>query len=105
MQFGFRKRLGTCDALLTITNVVQKALDSGCEVHMIGLDFSAAFDRVNHQALVFKIRHLGLAGTFLSILIEFLTDRVQRLLLMITIALGEMSYLVFLMGVCLALCF
>ena len=45
MQFGFRKGLGTCDALLTITDVVQKALDSGFEVRMVGLDFSAAFDR------------------------------------------------------------
>ena len=56
LQFGFRKGLGTCDALLTITNFVQKALDSGCEVHMVGLDFSAAFGRVNHKALVFKLR-------------------------------------------------
>ena len=56
LQFGFRKGLGTCDALLTITNFVQKALDSGCEVRMVGLDFSAAFDWVNHKALVFKLR-------------------------------------------------
>ena len=48
LQFGFRKGLGTCDTLLTITNFVQKALDCGCEVRMVGLDFSAAFDRVNH---------------------------------------------------------
>ena len=78
LQFGFRKGLGTCDALLTITNVVQKALDSGCEVRMVGLDFSAAFDRVNHEALIYKLRQLGVGGPFLGILIEFLTDRLQR---------------------------
>ena len=38
-QLGFRKGLSDCDALLTITNFVQKALDSGCEVLMVGLDF------------------------------------------------------------------
>ena len=27
LQFGFRKDLGTCDALLTITSAVQKSLD------------------------------------------------------------------------------
>ena len=80
LQFGFRKGLGTCDALLTITNLVQKALDSGCEVRMIGLDFSAAFDRVNHEALIFKLRQLGIGGPFLNILTEFLTDRVQRVI-------------------------
>ena len=57
LQFGFRKGLGTCDALLTITNVVQKALDSGCEVRMVGLDFSAAFDRINRMSLFYF--HLG----------------------------------------------
>ena len=79
LQFGFHKGLGTCDALLTITNVIQKALDSGCEVRMAGLCFSAVFDRVNHEALISKLRRLGLGGAFLSILIEFLTDRVQRI--------------------------
>ena len=78
LQFGFRKGLGTCDALLTITNFVQKALDCGCEVRMMGLDFSAAFDRVNHKALIFKRRQLGVGGLFLSILTGFLSSRLLR---------------------------
>ena len=78
LQFGFRKGLGTCDALLTITNFVQKALDFCSEVRMVGLDFSAAFDRVNHKALIFKLRQLGVGGPFLSILTEFLSNRLQR---------------------------
>ena len=51
LKFGFLKDLGTCDALLTITNVVQKALDSGCEVHIFGLNFIVIFDRVSHEFL------------------------------------------------------
>ena len=43
-KFGFRKGLGTYDALLTITNAAQKSLDTGCEVRMIGLDLSPAID-------------------------------------------------------------
>ena len=78
LQFGFRKGLGTCDALLTITHTVQKALDSCSEVRMVGLDFSAAFDRVNHEALIFKLKQFGVGGSFLSILTEFLTNRTQR---------------------------
>ena len=77
-QFGFRKGLGACDAVLTISDRVQKALDSGSEARMIGLDFSAAFDRVNHKALIYKLRQLGIGGSFLKILTEFLTDRKQR---------------------------
>ena len=45
---------------------------------MVGLDFSAAFDRVNHKALIYKLRQLGIGGSFLNILIEFLTNRKQR---------------------------
>ena len=78
LQFGFRKGLGTCDALLTITKFVQKALDCGSEVRMVGLDFSAAFDCVNHKALIFKLRQFGVDGPFLSILTEFLSGRLQR---------------------------
>ena len=78
LQFGFRKGLGTCDALLTISHAAQKALDLGCELRMVGLDFSAAFDRVNHEALIFKLKQLGIGGSFLSILTEFLTNRKQR---------------------------
>ena len=78
LQFGFRKNLGTCDAPLTITNFVQKALDSGCKVRMAGLDFSAALDRVNHKVLIFRLRQLGVGGPFLSILTKFLSNRLQR---------------------------
>ena len=78
LQFGFRKGLGTCDTLLTITNFVQKALDCGSEVRMVGLGFIAAFDHINRKALIFKLRQLGVGGPFLSILTEFLSNRLQR---------------------------
>ena len=42
-QFGFCKGLGACDAVLTISDKVQRALDSGFEARMVGLDFSAGF--------------------------------------------------------------
>ena len=45
---------------------------------MVGLDFSAAFDRVNHNALIYKLRQLSIGGPFLNILMDFLTGRKQR---------------------------
>ena len=42
---------------------------------MVGLDFiSAAFDCVNHNALIYKLRQLSIGGPFLNILMDFLTD-------------------------------
>ena len=75
LQLGFWKGLGACDALLIITNFVHKALDSGCEVHMVGLDFSAAFDHVNYEVL--KFRQLGVGGSFHNIQTDFLSNRLQ----------------------------
>ena len=45
---------------------------------MVGPDFSAAFNRVNHKALLFKLLLLRVGGPFLSILTEFLSNRLQR---------------------------
>ena len=77
-NLAFVKVLVTCDAVLTISDRVQRALDSGFEARMVGLDFSAAFDRVNHNALIYKLRQLSIGGPFLNILMDFLTDRKQR---------------------------
>ena len=54
-QYSYRKRLGTCDALLDIVCAGQLELDRGGELALVQIDFSAAFDRVNHGGLVFKI--------------------------------------------------
>ena len=43
-QFAYRKGLSTCDALLSITHELQKALDNRSEFRLVKLDFSAAFD-------------------------------------------------------------
>ena len=47
-QFAYRKGLGTCDALLCVSHTIQSALESGQEARIVQIDFSAAFDRVNH---------------------------------------------------------
>ena len=45
---------------------------------MIGLDYSSAFDNVNHEALIFKLRQIGTGETILNIIVEFWTGRKQR---------------------------
>ena len=50
-QFGYRKGLGTVDALLTLTGDIQGALNDGMEVRAVAIDFSSAFDKVNHKGI------------------------------------------------------
>ena len=77
-QYAYRKQLGTCDALLDLTCFMQDNLDKGFESRLVQIDFSAAFDLVNHKALIFKLQNLGIGGYLLGLLHDFLTDRQQR---------------------------
>ena len=77
-QFGFRKGLGTSDALLLLVHELQSALDQNYESRLVSLDFTAAFDTVNHKGLIFKMKSVGIGGRVLNILTDFLTDRQQR---------------------------
>ena len=76
-QFGFRKGLGTSDALLLLIHEMQSALDRNCESRLVSLDFSAAFDTVNHKGLIFKIKSVGIGGQVLNILTGSFTNRQQ----------------------------
>ena len=51
-QFAYRKGLGTCDALLCLAHTLQSALEMGQEARIVQIDFSAAFDGVNHQGIL-----------------------------------------------------
>ena len=51
-QYAYRKGFGTLDALLSICCRAQSSLDRGCEQLLVQIDFSAAFDRVNHVGLL-----------------------------------------------------
>ena len=71
-QFAYRKGLGTCDALLCVTHTLQNALEMGQEGRLVQIDFSGAFDRVNHQGILFKLCSVGVGGSVLSVLTQFL---------------------------------
>ena len=77
-QYLYRKSLGTSDALLDIVCAGQMELDRGGELALVQIDFSAAFDRVNHGGLVFKLREAGVGGMILKVFQNFLFSRTQR---------------------------
>ena len=77
-QFAYWKGFGTCDALLCVSHILQSALDSGQEAKVVQIDFSAAFDGVNHLGILYKLCSLGIVGSVLSILTQFLSNRSQQ---------------------------
>ena len=50
-------------------------LDSNSSVDMVYLDFSKAFDKVDHGILLHKLRAVGITGNIGICLFHFLTDR------------------------------
>ena len=54
-QFAYRKGLCTCDALLFVSHTLKSALDSGQEARIVQIDFSGAFDMVNHQGILYFV--------------------------------------------------
>ena len=79
-QFAYRKGLGTCDSLLCVSHTLQNALESGQEARIVQIDFSATFNRVNHLGILYKLCSVGIAGSVLSILTQFLSNRSQQVM-------------------------
>ena len=73
-QFAYWKGLGTCDALLCVSHSLQSALDSGQEPRIVQIDFGATSDGVNHMGILYKLCSVGIGGSVMSILTQFLSN-------------------------------
>ena len=80
LHYAYQKVLGTCDALLCVSHVLQSTLESGQEARIVQIDFSAAFDRVNHQEILYKLCSVGFGGSVLSMLTQLLLNRSQQVM-------------------------
>ena len=55
LQFGFKKRSGCRDAILTARMAVKFLVDRGSTVTICALDISKAFDKVDYYGLFLKL--------------------------------------------------
>ena len=76
MQSAYRRRYSTETALLRVYNDILMALDEGCEVILVLLDFSSAFDTINHSMLLSRLHdRFGITGTALEWFKSYLSSR------------------------------
>ena len=78
-QHGFISGRSCVTNLIDALNYVGSCLDRGGQIDMIYMDMSKAFDKVNHDVLIQKLRNnYGFGGNLLRWFRSYLTNRKQR---------------------------
>ena len=76
-QFAYRKGKSTEIAIIEYVKKVIESLNENKYVISVFLDLTRAFDCVNHEILLAKLKHYGLTGQALNWFRTYLTDRKQ----------------------------
>jgi hypothetical protein len=76
-QFGFRKKHSTTTALIVLVDKILNGFNNGEVTLGIYLDFSKAFDTINHSILLKKLSKYGIRGIALNLLDSYLSNRRQ----------------------------
>ena len=80
LQHGFRERRSCETQLLELVDDLSRNLLLGHQTDLILLDFSKAFDKVNHLKLLYKLHQHGVQGATLQWVKSFLIGRRQSVL-------------------------
>ena len=75
---GFRKGHSTQHCLLFMLEILKKTLDKGLCTGILLTNLSKAFDCVSHDLLIAKLNAYGFSKIFLSLIKDYLSDRIQR---------------------------
>ena len=77
-QHGFREGRSCLSALLMVYDNIMTTLNSSVSIDMIYLDFAKAFDKVDHNILLHKVKALGIQGKLGTWIHSFLSNRTHH---------------------------
>ena len=80
-QHGFMSGKSTLSNLLEYLEELTRLVDAGHAVDIVYVDFAKAFDKVPHMRLIRKCEGLGITGKTLSWIHNWLSGRMQRVVL------------------------
>ena len=76
-QHAYREGYSTCSALTSLTDNWLRHIDNKSLVGAVLLDFSAAFDIIQHKILINKLVEYNFKSSAISLLTSYLGDRKQ----------------------------
>ena len=79
-QHGFRRRKSCCSALLALCSRLFTAKNNGQFTAMASLDFSRAFDTIDHNILLMKLAKFSMSSSVVAWFKSYLADRQQYVL-------------------------
>ena len=82
-QSGFKTNDSCIKELVSITHEIYSTFDCNpfLEVGGVFLDLSKAFGKVWHDGLIYKLKSLGISGSLLKLIQNYLDNQFQRVLL------------------------
>ena len=80
LQHGFRERRSCETQFIQLAEELARNTSQGWQTDIILLDFSKAFDRVNHLKLLHNLHQYGIRGNILTWIKAFLTGTSQTVL-------------------------
>ena len=79
-QHGFRRNRSTSHAILQLVNHINNKRDRGTPTAALFIDFRKAFDCVNHEILLTKLKAADLGPNTIEWFEDYLANRTQRVL-------------------------
>ena len=76
-QYRFQLNNSTEHAILQLVNIISNSFERGEYTLGIFIDFSKAFDTVDHEILISKLQYYGTKGKTLKWLKSYLNERKQ----------------------------
>ena len=80
-QHGFRKKLSCETQLIQFVQDISGTLNESGQTDIIVMDFSKAFDKVDHKRLLLKLHRFGINNDVITWIGSFLSNRTQRVVL------------------------
>lgn len=77
-QAGFRAGYSTSSALVNVTNDVVESMDNKELTALVALDFSKAFDTINHKLMYAILSFYGFSNSAADFINSYLTGRKQK---------------------------